>query len=205
MEIVIASANRNKIAELQLIAKDFAVTLLSPEEAQKRIGLGPLPEVDEPEMTYYGNALRKAEAFAQWSGLPALGDDSGLEVDLLDGRPGVHSARYGGGVADRERCRLLLEEVAKTKSTPSQIVRAQFCCCLVLAQASQEPLSVEVTLPGTLLEEFRGEHGFGYDPVVHIDALGCTLAEIDFARLCRDGFRAKAVRELFELCLIPSR
>lgn len=195
-EVVIASGNRHKIKEIQQISESYSLLCHDPSELAQRLGLGAVPNVPEPEDTYFGNALLKARAFAEWSGMMALGDDSGLAVEALGGRPGVHSARYGGGVSDRERCALLLKEVAGLGLPDTAPRRAAFHCCLVLAQPDGAYTSVEVTLPGKLLTEFRGEHGFGYDPIVEIDGLGRTLAEVSFAELCVQGFRAKAMQQL---------
>jgi XTP/dITP diphosphohydrolase len=194
--IVVASSNLDKIAELKAVAKSFNLQLLSPAEvADGRT----IPIVDETENTYHGNALLKAKAFSNWSGLPALGDASGLEVEALGNRPGVLSARYAGvGTDHAYKIDCLLKELADCiENAPEANRRAAFRCSLVLCSKSGETISSESRLPGHILEERRGAGGFGYDPIVFIDSLGQTLAEMDFVETCELGFRGLAARNLF--------
>ena len=200
LQIVIASGNKNKIRELQAVATGYNIKLSSPSEIKEELNLGEVPEVEETSPDYLGNARLKAEAYAQWSGIPALGDDSGLEVEALDGRPGVLSARYGGpGLDDTGRWQRLLAEVRELEASKSDLSRrAFFRCVLVLSFPGGQELSTEGILEGELLKKPRGDAGFGYDPVVLIDCLGKTLAEVDFSLVCEQGFRARAARKLFD-------
>ena len=197
--IVVASNNSNKVRELQTVANEFGIELLSPQDAARAFDLGAPPEVEETADSYRGNALLKASAFRRWSNLPALGDDSGLEVEALAGRPGVRSARYGGeGLSDRERYLKLLAELEQVLQQQQIDERgALFRCYLVLSLPDGSLQEAEGILQGEVLEEPRGENGFGYDPIVRIFDLGKTFAEVEFATVCRMGFRAKAARELF--------
>ena len=197
MDILIASGNKNKILELQTIARSYAVRFVSPVELKKDKNLGEIPEVDEYLDTYEGNARLKAEAFSIWGSIPCLADDSGLAVDLLNGRPGVHSARYGGPrLDDLQRCAKLIEEIESLDGFAAGDVSARFHCSLVYCEPNGKSLAVEETLEGRILERFVGDKGFGYDPVVYINELDCTLAELSFDELCLKGFRAKAFARL---------
>lgn len=203
-KIVIASNNRYKIKELKTVAKAYPFSLLSPEEASLSLSLeNPPPQVEEIGTTYYENALLKAQAFSAWCGIPALGDDSGLEVTALGGRPGVHSARYAGeGANAAERIEALLRELKGLEEVRAERNRqAFFTCTLVLSYPDKSLLWTEARLEGRVLDVCRGKDGFGYDPIVEICDLGLTLAEVDFAVTCSRGFRAKAARRLFEALL----
>lgn len=155
--------------------------------------------MDEHRDTYHGNALLKAEAFFAWSGVPTLGDDSGLEALALDSRPGVLSARYAP--SDQEKIERLLAELSLSKlaSSPEIGRKALFRCVLTFVDGGPTPLTAEGVLTGKVLESPAGSGGFGYDPIISIDELDlCTLAEVDFEITCRSGFRAKAAECLFK-------
>lgn len=200
MEIVAATSNRNKLAELRTVASEHGISILSPADVRERFSLPPPPDVAEDDPTFVGNARLKSQAFLAWSGIASLGDDSGLEVFALDGRPGVRSARYAGpGASDADRMRRVVEELDRALAIdPSKDRTAQFRSVLVLTRPDGRELIAEGTLRGEILQEPRGSGGFGYDPIVHIFELGKTLAEVDFAVTCRDGFRAKAMRSLID-------
>ena len=197
--IVIASSNRDKARELQTVAMEFRINLVSAPDVKTRLELDSPPEVDESGATYYENARLKAQAYAAWSGLPSLADDSGLDVYALDNRPGVHSARYAGAETSHDvKMEHLLKELAEAISRNPNLDRsACFRCALVLAYPDGRELSAEAKLEGKILEARRGAGGFGYDPIVEITCLGKTLAEIEFEETCRIGFRAMAARDLF--------
>jgi XTP/dITP diphosphohydrolase len=197
--ILAATGNKNKLLELQTIAVDFDCRIVSPADWQRENSLPPIPEVDENEPTFHGNALLKAQAFCAWGGIPALGDDSGLEVDALNRRPGVHSARYAGpGADDQQRMRKVLEELRAAQRQDASLTRsARFRCALALVFPDGRQCEAEGSLEGHILEEPRGSKGFGYDPIVFLDAIGCTLAEVEFDYTCEHGFRALAARSLF--------
>ena len=198
-QIVVASGNRNKILELQTVGRRFGLELLSPQDLAEEGLLPPWPDVHETGQTYHDNALLKAQAFAAWAGLPALGDDSGLEVAALDNQPGVRSARYAGeGASDKVRIQKLLHDFHRlAKHQPRIDRRAYFRCHLVLAYPNGALLTADAVLKGEVLDEPRGDMGFGYDPIILIEELGHTLAEVDFQVTCEKGFRAKAAEQLF--------
>lgn len=199
--IVVATGNKNKLLELQTVSKKFGLELLSPEDIAKELEKKSLPIVEENENTFRGNALLKAKAYMQWCGLPTIGDDSGLEVFALEGRPGVHSARYAGaGASDQEKYLKVINELEITlKKNPEKDRRARFYCYLVLSMPDGKLIEADGELVGEVLKEPRGDKGFGYDPIIYIDSLNATLAEVDFKVTCSQGFRAIAAEKLFSL------
>lgn len=203
--IVIASGNQDKIKELKLIAKPFGLNLLSPKEAIGFYGLSIEPQVEEVGKTYQENAELKARAYYDWSGISAIADDSGLEVEALDNRPGLYSARYGGeGLNSKQRMEKLLNEMSGIENR-----KAHFCCSLAFVYSDNasrtQSLFSHSKMEGEILHDFQGEGGFGYDPIMKIKSLGKTLAEVDFETTCEVGFRALAAKELFgKIYSLPS-
>lgn len=166
--VLFATTNAGKLRELRGLVGD-AVEVLSLAD------LPPIPEPEEDGDTFEANAEKKARAYARASNLPALADDSGLCVDALGGRPGVHSARYAPG-SDRARYEKLLGELL---GVPEAHRTASFQCALCLALPGGGPVLMEVgKCEGTIIAEPRGMHGFGYDPVFLVPELGRTLAEL---------------------------
>lgn len=200
LNLLVASSNQNKINELRVVGERYQLKLLSPSDLQRLKQLSTPPQVNETGTTYSENALLKAEAYAHWAQCPAIGDDSGLEVEALGGRPGVLSARYGGpGKTDAERVKLLLDELSELERKSGIRNRAaKFHCSLMLAYPNGSVLSAEASLLGEILDAPRGSGGFGYDPIVYLYDLGHTLAEVDFSVTCKKGFRALAAVKLFQ-------
>lgn len=195
--ILAATSNPNKIKELQAVAAEFGIRLVAPAEVAAERSLPQIGEINETGRTYAENALIKARAYCAWASMPALGDDSGLEVPALSGRPGIYSARYLAPTANyRERMSALVAELAQLGTGADR--RAVFRCALALVTPNGETFSSEGQLWGRILDEPQGAGGFGYDPIVLIDKLGKTLAEVDFAVTCREGFRPQAARKLFQ-------
>ena len=170
--LVLASGNAGKVAELRELLGDSGFAL----HAQSEFGVG---DVEETASTFVENALLKARHAARATGLPALGDDSGLCVDALHGAPGLYSARYGGvhGDAARNIARLLEE----LRDVPEQARGARFYCVLVLLRSADDPqpLIAEGSWEGRILDQPRGERGFGYDPVFFDPENACSAAELD--------------------------
>ncbi len=167
-KLVLATANEGKVREFQQTLADTSLTLLSAAEA----GVTAFPQ--ETGSSYEENALGKAGYVALQTRLPSLGDDSGLEVDALDGAPGLYSARFGGKVSSGERIAYLL---AKLRRVPPEARGARFVCVLVLATPNGGMWTFRGESEGRLLEGPRGESGFGYDPVFYSPDLGKTFAE----------------------------
>lgn len=183
--IVIASGNPGKLRELTALLQVWDVELL-PQAA-----LG-VDAADETGATFAENAIIKARHAAIATGLPAIADDSGIEVDVLDGAPGVRSARYAGPRAsDADNLQLLLQRVRGTGAIHAP---ARFQCVMVYLAHGADPAPViaQGTWDGHLVAEPRGVHGFGYDPIFFIAEHGCTSAELDPALKNRISHRARA-------------
>ncbi len=187
---MLATGNPGKVREIRAILEDCGWDLLTPQEA----GIEP-PRVIENGRSYLENAVMKATAYARAAKMPALADDSGLEVDALGGRPGVHSARYGGpGLGDRERWQRLLAEL---EGVPPARRTARFRATVVLARPGNDDVVREGVLEGRIALAPRGEGGFGYDPVFELPD-GRTLAEIGEEKQ-RISHRAQAFRAMAEV------
>jgi XTP/dITP diphosphohydrolase len=173
MKIVLATRNEGKIRELRSIFSGLEIEILDVRDVAS------MEEPAEEGDTFLENALTKAKAVHQATGLTALADDSGIEVDALDGTPGVRSARYGGeGLSDRERSRKLLEAL---RGVPEERRGARFRCVMVLYPApgtSDEALVTEGIFHGVIAREPAGDNGFGYDPVFLVPERGMTVAEM---------------------------
>lgn len=184
--LVLATTNKNKVKEFQEMLKDF------PIEIRSLADFGPLPEAIEDGATFEENAYKKAIHTAKVLGFPAIADDSGLVVEALHGAPGVYSARYAGEKAtDRENVDKLLQEMKGIKNR-----KAAFQCVLSIAVPSGPALTYEGSCEGTLLEERRGDSGFGYDPIFYYEDLGKTFAECTMEEKNRVSHRGKAFAEL---------
>jgi XTP/dITP diphosphohydrolase len=188
--LLLASANEGKLRELRGILDGLPVELVGLTEA----GLGAPPEVEETGDTFLANALLKGRAYAAWSGLAAVADDSGLEVDALGGAPGVRSARYAGqGATDQANLDKLL---AALDGVPPERRTARFRCAAVLVDPKAGEWHAEASWEGRLLEAPRGTGGFGYDPVFLPDGWDRTSAEVDQATKDAASHRGKAFRAL---------
>jgi XTP/dITP diphosphohydrolase len=188
--LLLASANQGKLRELRTILHGLPVELVGLTEA----GLGDPPEIAETGDTFLENALLKARAYAAWSGLAAVADDSGLAVDALGGAPGVRSARYAGeGAGDRANLDKLLTALA---GVPPERRTARFRCAAVLVDPMEGEWHAEAAWEGRVLERPRGTGGFGYDPVFLPDGWDRTSAEVDQATKDAASHRGKAFRAL---------
>jgi XTP/dITP diphosphohydrolase len=184
--LVIATKNRGKSLEIKQYLKDF------PVEVKDLNDFGPIPEVIEDGNTFEDNAYKKASFTAKVLGLPALADDSGLEVESLGGSPGVFSARYAGpGAADPENNAKLLQALS---GNPDR--RARFSCVLSLAVPSGPALTYEGFCEGLILDAPRGENGFGYDPLFLYPPAGKTFAQMTLEEKSRVSHRGRALAEL---------
>ena len=193
--IVLASSNAGKLVEIRSVLADTGIELI----AQSELGIA---DADETGTTFVENALIKARHAAQMSGLPALGDDSGICVDALDGRPGLYSARYAGepsnAQANIDKLLGALRAVAPTRRT------AHFHCTLVLLARADDPapLIAEGLWYGSILGAPRGSHGFGYDPIF-ADPVHGPAGELDAAMRNRISHRGLALARLRALLRDP--
>ncbi len=187
--VVLASGNAGKLKELQRILAPLPVLLKSQGEFA-------VPEVAETGLTFVENALLKARAAAAHTGLPSIADDSGLEVDYLRGRPGIHSARYSGK-GDAANNARLLEELG---DLPLKQRSARYQCVLVYLRHEKDPVPVicQGVWEGLILFEARGAGGFGYDPLFYLTEQHCSAAELDPALKNRISHRALASASLLE-------
>lgn len=185
--IVLASGNRDKITELRSTLAPLEITLLSSYDFPN------LEEVVEDKPNLKGNALKKARYVCNQTGYPALSDDTGLEVDALDGRPGVHSARYAGESASyQDNIDKLLDELSEVQWENR---KAQFRTVIALVSDKGE-YAFEGVCRGEILTEQRGDGGFGYDPVFRPDNYEQTFGELDPEIKNRISHRGKAIAEL---------
>lgn len=188
--LVLASHNAKKVAELRSILEKAGFALSGLDEFPG----APEPEEDGP--AFADNAVIKAKSALAFTGLPALADDSGLVVDALGGEPGVRSARYAGDDAsDADNNRLLLERLA---GLPASRRGAKFVSVIALALPDGTVRTCEGETLGTILDQPRGEGGFGYDPLFLSADLGITFAEAGFAEKNAVSHRGRALERLME-------
>ncbi len=188
--VVVATANPGKVRELTKALAPLGFELL----IQGELGIESLPEVAP---TFVENALAKARHASRESGLPAIGDDSGLVVPALGGAPGIRSARYAGEPADDQRNNAKLRQALAGQANRD----AFFTCTLVYLDASDDPAPQIATARwhGTLIDAPRGHNGFGYDPLFLVAELGKTAAELSLAEKNRLSHRGRACRRLAAL------
>jgi XTP/dITP diphosphohydrolase len=190
-ELVLATRNRHKGEELAALLGDLGITIRTLDEFPDA------PDVVEDGDTCEANAVKKARAIAEFTGLPAVADDTGLEVDALGGRPGIYAARYAGEDATYEdNCRKLLRELA---GVPRERRTARFLTVAAIALSSGEVRVAQGTLDGVIAEAASGTLGFGYDPVFLIPELGKTLAELPADKKNCISHRAKAFAKMREI------
>lgn len=191
MKLVLASSNAGKLAELRDLLGDRCVL-----HAQSEFGVG---DADETGLSFVENAILKARHAARATGLPALGDDSGLCVDALDGAPGLYSARYAGRHGDSEaNIDKLLQAL---DGVPDAARTARFVCVLALVRRADDPMPLvaQGEWAGRILAARRGNRGFGYDPVFFSPTHGCSAAELPADIKNRDSHRGRALARLREL------
>ncbi len=186
LRLVLATHNHGKRREWQALLEGLPVTLVLPDE------LGLSEPVEETGRTYLENALLKARTLAAASGLPALADDSGLEVEALEGAPGLHSARYILG-GDEVRYRALLRAL---EGVPPERRGARFRCVAALVLPDGREFHTEGVCEGVIQTAPSGEGGFGYDPVFFLPEQGCTMAELSFEAKNRISHRARAAQAM---------
>ena len=188
-KILLASNNPGKIREISAMLADRGVEIV-PQSAFA------IPDIDETGLTFIENALLKARHAARLSGLPAIADDSGLEVDALAGAPGVHSARYAGeGASDADNNAKLLREL---RNVPDERRTASFRCVMAFLRHEHDPspLIGQGVWEGVILHAPRGEGGFGYDPLFFVPEQGRAAAELTAEEKNRLSHRGQALRQL---------
>jgi len=184
--LIVATRNRGKVKEIKDLLGEIPLKVLSLNQLKNEI-----PEIQEDQPTFAGNAIKKAETVSELTGEAVLADDSGLEVDALGGEPGVYSARYAGEKAtDAENNAKLLE---KMEGIPENRRTARFRCVIALAVPQRNTLTLEGFCEGIITREPGGEEGFGYDPIFYYPPLNATLAELSPSEKNRISHRGKAL------------
>lgn len=189
-KIVLATRNQGKVREFQRLFAPLGWEVVSVDAYPQA------PEVEEDGKTFEENAIKKAKTISDVLGITAIADDSGLEVDALDGAPGVYSARYAGEKAtDEQNWRKLLDEL---KEVPLKKRTARFRCTLAFVQPGQEPITASGTCEGVIIHNPAGTNGFGYDPVFFLPDRLSTMAQLSPEEKSQISHRAKAMQALLE-------
>lgn len=187
MKFLLATRNRGKLEELQVVLEELSVELISLETLEGA------PDVEEDGATFAENARKKALHYLALTGLPSIADDSGLEVDALGGRPGVYSARYAA--TDAARMEKLLGEL-RDRGVSGAGRSARFVCAICLAFGNEDRIEVEGRVEGFIAEAPRGDQGFGYDPVFYYPPFGATFGEVPGQKKNLVSHRAAALTRL---------
>lgn len=186
-KLLVATNNAGKVAEFRALLAGCGWEIVTPADVGLEL------DVDETGQTYAENATLKATAFARASGLTALADDSGLEVDAMDGRPGVRSARYAGAdLTHAARVEAMLEEL---RDVPEANRTARFRCVIAIATGEEDVQLAEGTVEGRIADAPRGDNGFGYDPIFLLPERGLTMAELPAGEKQRISHRGEAARK----------
>ena len=184
--LVIATTNENKLKEFKEILGGLDIEILSLSD------FGPIPPVIEDGDSFDENAYKKALHTAKVLGLPAIADDSGLVVDALGGAPGIYSARYAGEDATDEKNRKKLLDSLKTEKNRA----AHFQCVISIATPGGPALTYEASCDGEIIDEEKGDNGFGYDPIFFFPELGKTFAQMESYEKHQVSHRGKALAEV---------
>ena len=192
MRLLVATKNRGKFLEVKEYLERFFEDIYFLKDFEKLSKI----EVIEDGKTFCENSLKKAITYSELIDFLVLGDDSGLEVDFLDGFPGVNSSRWAGeGKSDREKYMLLLE---KLRGVPVEKRGARFVSCMTLAKSGKELFSVKGICSGYILEKPVGEGGFGYDPIFYVPELKKTFAQLTPEEKNKISHRGRALKEVAE-------
>ena len=186
-KIVLASNNPGKVREIGQLLVDLDIEVVAQSEFN-------VPEIEETGLTFVENAILKARNAAHYSGLPALADDSGIEVDALNGAPGIYSARFAGvGASDEQNLQKLLTDIQAIDRAPRS---ARFQCLMVLMRHELDPtpLICQGTWEGQIIDTPQGDNGFGYDPIFYVPQEKCTSAQLPPERKNALSHRGKALQ-----------
>ena len=195
--LVLASGNQKKLGEMRAILEPLTLKVVPQSDFQ-------VPEAEETGLTFVENAILKARNAAAHTGLPAIADDSGLEVDALNGAPGIYSARFSGADAsDAKNNALLIDMLGDLPDVP-RTARYQAVLVLMRHPDDPTPLICQGTWEGEILLAPRGNGGFGYDPHFLIPELGVTAAEMEPAEKNRISHRGRALKALMDALREPS-
>ena len=190
--VVLASGNPGKLREMMALLRPIGLEVLPQSHFH-------VPDAEETGKSFRENALIKASNAVAHTGLPAIADDSGIEVDVLGGAPGIYSARFAGaGASDEENLALL---IAKVRATGVERPAARFQCVIAYVRDARDPVPVIArgTWHGYIVTPPRGSNGFGYDPVFFVPEHGCTSAQLEPELKNRISHRGQAMQELLKL------
>ncbi|MBU0455606.1 MAG: RdgB/HAM1 family non-canonical purine NTP pyrophosphatase [Pseudomonadota bacterium] len=190
-KIVLASYNEGKLREFRQIFSTLNIQVLSQGEFN-------VPQAEETGLTFVENAIIKARQACRYSEYPAIGDDSGLEVDALSGKPGIYSARFAGpNVTQEEHINKLLEAM---RDVPEEKRTARFCCVLAFMRHKEDPMPIVASgrWEGRILMESVGSNGFGYDPIFFVPDQNCSAACLSQEKKNQLSHRSRALRSLLE-------
>lgn len=187
-EIIIATKNKGKAKDFEELLEPMGYKVLTLHD------VAPYMDVEETGETFEENAILKAEAIAQELQATVIADDSGLEIDALDGEPGVYSARYSG--EEKNDDSNIDKVLQKLVQIPDDEKTARFRCVLALASPGKETIIFEGTCEGLITDERKGDNGFGYDPIFYVPALEKTMAEMKPSEKAAVSHRGNAIREL---------
>jgi XTP/dITP diphosphohydrolase len=196
-KIVLASGNQGKLREFSQILAQLNYEVIPQSQFN-------VPDVEETGLCFVENALIKARNAAKHTGLPAISDDSGIEVDALNGAPGIYSARFAGaGCTDEDNNQLLLE---KLKGIPNEQRTARYHCVIVYMRHANDPMPLifHGTWEGRILHEARGKNGFGYDPYFYVPTHNCASAELSPEIKNQLSHRGQALRALLSNLQVAS-
>ncbi len=187
-DLVIATRNRNKVKEIKILLNDLPLNVIALDE-----GNWSVPEIVEDGKDFKENAVKKARVVAKITGQLTLADDSGLEVDALEGQPGIFSSRFAGEKAtDRENNLKLLELL---KNVPLDLRTAQFCCVIAIVDKKGKPKTVEGLCAGRIAFQEQGSIGFGYDPLFVPNNYDVTFAQLGLGIKNKLSHRARALEK----------
>ncbi len=188
LKIVAATHNTGKLKEIKEKIKDYPIELISLLDYPQ------IPEIEEKGNTFYENALLKATAVSRFTKLPALADDSGLEIDYLDGKPGIYSARWGN--SDEERIRRVLKALERVSDTERT---ARFICVMCLVIPENKIFSAEGICIGDIVSTPQGSSGFGYDPIFKPKGYDLTFSQLEVKTKNKMSHRARALDKIVPL------
>ena len=185
-EIVIATKNKHKIQEMKAMLEPIGYKVLSLFDFDE------FPDIVEDQDSFKGNAMKKAKELSDYLGKTVIADDSGLEVEALDGAPGIYSARYAGeSVSYADNNALLLKNMIGKENR-----KARFVTSLCVYYRDKEPVFIEEYLYGSIAQDYKGEHGFGYDPIFIVEEDGRRLAEYTMEEKNQISHRGKCLKKL---------
>ena len=190
-QIVLASSNPGKVREINQLLEGLRLAVVPQSDFK-------IPDAEETGLTFVENALLKARNATRRTGLPVIADDSGIEVDYLNGAPGIYSARYAGkGASDEQNLKKLLDEL---EGIPEAERSARFQCLMVYLRHEFDPTPVicQGTWEGRILFEPRGKNGFGYDPIFFVPTHNCSSAELPPDVKNKLSHRGQALRKMVE-------